>query len=127
MANTSNTPPIPTTLVVHQQSKVLELGYADGRTYKLPFEMLRVMSPSAEVRGHGPGQETLQTGKREVGIVSVEPVGHYAIRPTFTDGHDSGLYTWEYLNDLCLNQDDLWQEHLAKLAAAGLDRDAPMK
>lgn len=123
----STTPPIPTSLVVHQQSKVLELGYADGKTYKLPFEMLRVMSPSAEVRGHGPGQETLQTGKREVGILSVEPVGHYAIRPTFTDGHDSGLFTWEYLNDLCLHQDELWQEHLAKLAAAGLDRDAPMK
>jgi DUF971 family protein len=123
----SSAPPIPTTLVVHQQSKLLELGYSNGKTYKLPFEMLRVMSPSAEVRGHGPGQETLQTGKREVGIVSVEPVGHYAIRPTFTDGHDSGLYTWEYLNDLCLNQDELWQEHLDKLAAAGLDRDAPMK
>lgn len=125
MANTPT--PIPTSLVVHQQSKVLELGYADGKTYKLPFEMLRVMSPSAEVRGHGPGQETLQTGKREVGISGVEPVGHYAIRPTFTDGHDSGLYTWEYLNELCLHQDELWQEHLAKLAAAGLDRDAPMK
>jgi DUF971 family protein len=125
MANTPT--PIPTSLVVHQQSKVLELGYADGKTYKLPFEMLRVMSPSAEVRGHGPGQETLQTGKREVGVSSVEPVGHYAIRPTFTDGHDSGLYTWEYLNELCLHQDELWQEHLAKLAAAGLDRDAPMK
>lgn len=123
----ASTPPIPTTLVVHQQSKLLELGYSNGKTYKLPFEMLRVMSPSAEVRGHGPGQETLQTGKREVGIVSLEPVGHYAIRPTFTDGHDSGLYTWEYLNDLCLNQDELWQEHLDKLAAAGLDRDAPMK
>lgn len=122
----SSTPPIPSTLVVHQQSKFLELGYSDGKTYQLPFETLRVMSPSAEVRGHGPGQETLQTGKREVGIVSVEPVGHYAIRPTFTDGHDSGLYTWEYLNDLCLNQDELWREHLGKLAAAGLDRDAPM-
>lgn len=123
----SNTPPIPSSLVVHQQSKVLELGYPDGKTYKLPFEMLRVMSPSAEVRGHGPGQETLQTGKRDVGIVSVEPVGHYAIRPTFSDGHDSGLYTWEYLYDLCLDQEELWQEHLAKLAQAGLDRDAPMK
>lgn len=119
--------PVPDSLVVHQQSKVLELGYSDGMVYKLPFELLRVLSPSAEVKGHGPGQETLQTGKRDVGIVSVEPVGHYAIKPTFTDGHDSGLYTWDYLKELCLNQDKLWTEYLAKLAAANLDRDTPMK
>lgn len=118
---------IPQSLVVHQQSHVLELGYADGMIYKLPFELLRVMSPSAEVRGHGIGQETLQTGKRDVGIVSVEPVGQYAIRPTFSDGHESGLFTWEYLHELCVNQEELWQEYLSKLAAAGLDRDAPMK
>jgi hypothetical protein len=120
-------PLIPQSLVVHQQSKVLELGYEDGSNYRLPFEFLRVVSPSAEVRGHGPGQETLQTGKRNVSILSVEPVGHYAIKPTFTDGHDSGLFSWEYLYELCLNQDDIWQEHLEKLAQAGLDRDAPMK
>jgi DUF971 family protein len=120
-------PPIPHSLVVHQQSKVLELGYEDGSNYRLPFELLRVVSPSAEVRGHGPGQETLQTGKRNVSILSVEPVGHYAIKPTFTDGHDSGLFSWEYLHELCLNQDDIWQEYLDKLAQAGLDRDAPMK
>ena len=119
--------PIPQSLVVHQQSKVLELGYEDGNNYRLPFEFLRVVSPSAEVRGHGPGQETLQTGKRNVSILSVEPVGHYAIKPTFTDGHDSGLFSWEYLYELCLNQEQIWQEHLDKLAQAGVDRDAPMK
>lgn len=118
--------PIPESIVVHQQSKVLELGYAGGVVYKLPFELLRVLSPSAEVRGHGPGQETLQTGKREVGLVSLDPVGHYAVRPIFSDGHDSGLYTWEYLHELCLRQDELWTEYLSKLAAAGLERDAPM-
>ena len=119
--------PIPQSLVVHQQSKVLELGYEDGNNYRLPFEFLRVVSPSAEVRGHGPGQEILQTGKRNISILSVEPVGHYAIKPTFTDGHDSGLFSWEYLYELCLNQEQIWQEHLDKLAQAGLDRDAPMK
>jgi DUF971 family protein len=120
-------PLIPQSLVVHQQSKVLELGYEDGNNYRLPFEFLRVVSPSAEVRGHGPGQEILQTGKRNISILSVEPVGHYAIKPTFTDGHDSGLFSWEYLYELCLNQEQIWQEHLDKLAQAGLDRDAPMK
>jgi DUF971 family protein len=111
---------------VHQQSKVLELAYENGSKYHLPFELLRVLSPSAEVQGHGPGQETLQTGKREVLIASLEPVGHYALKPTFSDGHDSGLYSWDYLYFLCENQDQIWQEHLDKLAAAGLDRDAPM-
>ncbi|WP_114663195.1 gamma-butyrobetaine hydroxylase-like domain-containing protein [Polynucleobacter necessarius] len=117
---------IPTNIVVHQQSKVLELSYDDGSTYRLPFELLRVLSPSAEVQGHGPGQETLQTGKREVSIASMEPVGHYALKPTFSDGHDSGLYTWEYLHFLCENQEWVWRDYLNKLAAAGLDRDAPM-
>ena len=117
---------IPSNVVVHQQSKVLELAYDDGQTYRLPFELLRVVSPSAEVQGHGPGQETLQTGKRDVVISSLEPVGHYALKPTFSDGHDSGLYSWEYLRFLGENQDQIWQEHLDKLAAAGLDRDAPM-
>jgi DUF971 family protein len=117
---------IPTNLVVHQQSKVLELAYENGNTYRLPFELLRVLSPSAEVQGHGPGQETLQTGKRDVLITSLEPVGHYALKPTFSDGHDSGLFTWDYLQSLCENQEQLWLTHLEKLAAAGLDRDAPM-
>jgi DUF971 family protein len=117
---------IPKNIVVHQQSKVLELSYEDGTSYRLPFEFLRVLSPSAEVQGHGPGQETLQTGKREVLIANIEPVGHYAVKPSFSDGHESGLYSWDYLRFLCDNQDQLWQEHLDKLAAAGLDRDAPM-
>ena len=117
---------IPKNVVVHQQSKVLELAYEDGNTFRLPFEFLRVLSPSAEVQGHGPGQETLQTGKREVLIASLEPVGHYALKPSFSDGHDSGLYSWDFLRFLCENQDQLWKEHLDKLAAAGLDRDAPM-
>lgn len=117
---------IPTNVVVHQQSKVLELGYGDGATYRLPFEFLRVVSPSAEVQGHGPGQETLQTGKREVLIANLEPVGHYALKPSFSDGHDSGLYSWDFLRFLCENHEQLWKAHLDKLAAAGLDRDAPM-
>ncbi len=117
---------IPSNIVVHQQSKVLELSYENGQTYKLPFEFLRVLSPSAEVQGHGPGQETLQTGKRDVLIANIEPVGHYALKPSFSDGHDSGLYSWDFLYFLCENQEQLWKEHLDKLAAAGLDRDAPM-
>ena len=117
---------IPKNVVVHQQSKVLELAYEDGNTFRLPFEFLRVLSPSAEVQGHGPGQETLQTGKREVLIASLEPVGHYALKPSFSDGHDSGLYSWDFLQFLCENYEALWKEHLDKLAAAGLDRDAPM-
>ena len=117
---------IPINIVVHQQSKVLELSYENGNIYRLPFEFLRVLSPSAEVQGHGPGQETLQTGKRDVLIASLEPVGHYALKPSFSDGHDSGLYSWDYLQYLGENQEELWKEHLNKLAAAGLDRDAPM-
>ena len=117
---------IPINIVVHQQSKVLELSYENGNTFRLPFEFLRVLSPSAEVQGHGPGQETLQTGKRDVLIASLEPVGHYALKPSFSDGHDSGLFSWDYLQYLGENQEELWKEHLNKLAAAGLDRDAPM-
>lgn len=117
---------IPTNVVVHQHSKVLELAYENGNTYRLSFEFLRVVSPSAEVQGHGPGQETLQTGKREVLIAHIEPVGHYALKPSFSDGHDSGLYSWDFLQFLCENHEALWKEHLDKLAAAGLDRDAPM-
>jgi DUF971 family protein len=114
---------IPTNVVMHQQSKVLELSYENGNSYRLPFEFLRVLSPSAEVRGHGPGQETLQTGKRDVGINELEPVGHYAIRPMFSDGHDSGLFSWEYLYFLCENQDALWNDYLVKLKQAGASRD----
>jgi len=117
---------IPTNVIVHETSKVLELAYENGKNYRLPFEFLRVYSPSAEVRGHGPGQEVLQTGKREVGIVNLEPVGHYALKPTFSDGHDSGLYSWEYLHDLCEHQDELWNDYLQRLESAGANRDVPM-
>ena len=113
--------PTPTALTLHQASRVLEIGFDDGQSFRIPFELLRVYSPSAEVQGHGPGQEVLQTGKREVGITGVEPVGNYAIKLVFSDGHDSGLYSWDYLYELGLNRDALWQEYLAKLAAAGLD------
>ena len=117
---------IPTNLIVHENSKVLELQYENGKSYRLPFEFLRVYSPSAEVRGHGPGQEVLQTGKRDVGIVNIEPVGHYAIKPTFSDGHDSGLYSWDYLYELCENQESLWNDYLERCKIAGVDRDAAM-
>ena len=117
---------IPTNVIVHETSKVLELAYENGKNYRLPFEFLRVYSPSAEVRGHGPGQEVLQTGKREVAIVNLEPVGHYALKPTFSDGHDSGLYSWEYLRDLCEHQDELWNDYLQRLESAGANRDVPM-
>lgn len=119
---TSNTTP-PTELTVHQTSRLLEVGYEDGSVYRLPFELLRVYSPSAEVQGHGPGQEVLQVGKRDVLIQTLEPVGHYAVKPTFSDGHDSGLFTWEYLAWLGANQESLWQNYLDRLAAAGASRD----
>ena len=118
--------PIPEDIVVRQQSKVLELVYEGGRSYQLPFEFLRVWSPSAEVRGHGPGQETLQTGKRDVEIIGVDQVGHYAIKPSFSDGHDSGIFTWDYLYEMCQNQGAMWQAYLDKLEVAGIDRDAVM-
>lgn len=118
--------PRPESIAVRRGSRVLELRYAGGEVLQIPFELLRVYSPSAEVRGHGPGQETLQTGKREVDIVAVDPVGHYAIQPRFSDGHDSGIYTWEWLLYLGRNQNALWADYLARLQAAGLDRDTPM-
>ena len=118
---------IPTNLIVHENSKVLELQYEQGKSYRLPFEFLRVYSPSAEVRGHGPGQEVLQTGKQDVGIVNIEPVGHYAIKPTFSDGHDSGLYSWDYLYELCENQESLWSDYLERCKLSGVDRDAAME
>ena len=113
----------PTAITLHQASRVLEIAFDDGRTFRLPYEFLRVYSPSAEVRGHGPGQETLQVGKREVGIDKVESVGHYAIRPEFSDGHGTGIYSWDYLYDLGERQDELWRRYLDKLAAAGASRD----
>jgi len=118
--------PTPLSLTLHQGSRVLEIGFADGLTFRLPFELLRVYSPSAEVQGHGPGQEVLQSGKREVQIDNVEMVGHYAIQPTFSDGHSTGIFSWDYLYELGSRQQEYWDRYLARLAAAGIDRDAPM-
>lgn len=116
--------PVPTEIKLHRSSRVLEVTFADGRVFKLPCEFLRVYSPSAEVRGHGPGQEVLQVGKREVGIDAVEPVGSYAVKLAFSDGHDTGLYTWSYLYELGSKQDELWQAYLERLQRAGASRDA---
>lgn len=118
---TSNTPR-PTDIRLHQQSRKLDITFDNGVQYSLPCEFLRVYSPSAEVRGHGPGQEVLQTGKEEVNIVGIEPVGLYAIKITFSDGHDTGLYSWDYLYDLGQHKAELWQSYLQRLAAAGHTR-----
>jgi len=117
---------VPEAMVVHAKSRVLEVAFQGGKRYRIPFELMRVYSPSAEVQGHGPGQETLQTGKRDVTISRVEPVGHYAIQPSFSDGHDTGIFTWDYLHFLGSQQEALWQQYEERLAAAGVDRDAPM-
>uniref|UniRef100_E6PNC0 Gamma-butyrobetaine hydroxylase-like N-terminal domain-containing protein n=1 Tax=mine drainage metagenome TaxID=410659 RepID=E6PNC0_9ZZZZ len=113
-------------MTVHRQSRDLEIAFDDGAVFRLPFELLRVYSPSAEVRGHGPGQETLQTGKRDVLINQLESVGNYAVQPTFSDGHDTGIFTWEYLYFLGSEQSQLWSDYLERLAAAQVDRDAAM-
>lgn len=118
--------PTPTDLTVHGSSRVLEIAFSDGARFRIPFELMRVYSPSAEVQGHGPGQETLQTGKRQVTIDALEPVGNYAVKPTFSDGHDTGLFTWEYLYHLGREQDRLWRDYEGRLQQAGVDRDAPM-
>jgi DUF971 family protein len=118
--------PTPESLTVHGQSRVLEVGFSDGKTFRIPFELMRVYSPSAEVQGHGPGQEVLQTGKRLVELEGLEPVGNYADKPTFSDGHDSGLFTWEYLYFLGAQEKELWTEYEERLQAAGVGRDDPM-
>lgn len=114
----------PTALTIHRKSRVLEIAFDDGASFQIPFELLRVYSQSAEVKGHGPGQEVLQVGKREVGIEGVEPVGNYAIKPLFTDGHTTGIYTWEYLYKLGRDQAELWEDYLARLQAAGFEGDS---
>jgi DUF971 family protein len=114
---------VPIEIKLHQKSRVMEISFSDGRNYRLPYEFLRVYSPSAEVRGHGPGQEVLQTGKREVEIRTLEPVGSYAVQPVFSDGHSTGIYSWDYLYELGQNQDALWSQYLSKLKAAGASRD----
>ncbi len=118
--------PTPQDLTVHSKSRVLEVAFSDGKTFRIPFELMRVYSPSAEVQGHGPGQEVLQTGKREVELAALEPVGNYAVQPTFSDGHDSGIFSWDYLYFLGSQQEQLWADYEARLRAAGVDRDAPM-
>lgn len=116
--------PTPTEIKLHQKSRKLEISFSDGQRFEIPYEMLRVYSPSAEVRGHGPGQEVLQTGKKNVDISAVDPVGTYAIQPTFSDGHNSGIYSWEYLYDLGHRRERLWLSYLDRLKAAGASRDA---
>jgi DUF971 family protein len=126
MAGLQADSPTPTALTVHGQSRVLEIAFSDGAAFKIPFELMRVYSPSAEVQGHGPGQETLQTGKREVTIEALAPVGNYAVKPVFSDGHQSGLFSWDYLYHLGAEQNRLWDEYTQRLQAAGVERDAPM-
>ena len=116
--------PIPTELTVHQKSRLLDIAFDDGRAFSIPFELMRVYSPSAEVKGHGPGQETLQVGKRDVGIRGVEPVGNYAVKPLFTDGHESGIFTWDYLYQLGSEHAALWQDYMNRLQAAGFEGDS---
>jgi DUF971 family protein len=117
--------PHPLSITLHQRSQVLEISFSDGNTFRLPFELLRVYSPSAEVQGHGPGQEVLQAGKRGVGISALGTVGNYGVQPVFTDGHDSGIFSWAYLHDLGARQQHLWAAYEARLNAAGLSRDEP--
>jgi DUF971 family protein len=126
MAGLERHTPHPTAITVHQTSRALEVSFDDGASFRIPFELMRVYSPSAEVQGHGPGQETLQTGKRDVTITDLAAVGHYAVQPLFSDGHDTGIYSWDYLYHLGANQAALWQRYEERLAAAGVDRDAPM-
>ena len=114
--------PAPTEIKLHQKSRVLEIAFEDGRTFRLPYEYLRVFSPSAEVRGHGPGQEVLQVGKKDVEIRHVEPVGSYAVQPTFSDGHATGIYSWDYLYQLGVEQEARWAGYLRQLEAAGASR-----
>lgn len=123
MAGIEHDTPIPGEIRLHQKSRLLELVYDSGERFELSCEFLRVFTPSAEARGHGPGQEILQTGKREVTIERVEPVGNYALRFIFSDGHDSGLYSWDILYNLGLHRDELWQEYLKQLEQQGLSRD----
>ena len=124
MSGLSATTPTPIEIKLHQGSKVLELTFSDGASFRLPYELLRVYSPSAEVRGHGPGQEVLQAGKKDVEITHIEPVGSYAVQLTFSDGHDTGLYSWDVLYEYGVRQEEMWQRYLERLAEAGASRDA---
>lgn len=123
MAGLSKNVPLPTEIKLHQKSRLLEIAFADGKSFRLPCEFLRVYSPSAEVRGHGPGQEVLQTGKKNVEITQIDPVGQYAVQLRFSDGHDTGLYSWDLLYDYGMRQDEMWQHYLKRLADAGASRE----
>src|SRR3954463_3658495 len=126
MAGLAQDTPTPVAMTVHGLSRVLEITFSDGAHFKIPFELMRIYSPSAEVQGHGPGQEILQTGKREVELTSLEPIGNYAVQPTFSDGHDTGIFSWDYLYFLGSQQDQLWADYEKRLAEAGAERDAPL-
>jgi len=126
MAGLATDTPTPVSMTVHGRSRVLEISFSDGAQFRIPFELMRVYSPSAEVKGHGPGQEVLQTGKRDVELADVQPVGNYAIQPTFSDGHSTGIFSWDYLYFLGSQQEQLWSDYEKRLAEAGTDRDAPM-
>ena len=123
MADLDQSAPTPTEIKLHQKSRVLEIAFADGKRFELPYELLRVYSPSAEVRGHGPGQEVLQVGKKDIDITQVEPVGSYALQLVFSDGHDSGLFSWDYFYSLGMQQEGLWQQYLKRMQEAGASRE----
>ncbi|MDP3483379.1 MAG: DUF971 domain-containing protein [Sulfuricella sp.] len=123
MAGLDSKTPMPTEIKLHQKSRMLEIAFSDGQRFELPCEFLRIYSPSAEVRGHGPGQEVLQVGKKNVEITDVQPVGSYAVQLVFSDGHDSGLYSWDYLHDLGVNQEALWKKYLERMNEAGASRE----
>jgi DUF971 family protein len=126
MAGLNTQTPTPQDMTVHGQSRVLEVTFSDGAHFRIPFELMRIYSPSAEVQGHGPGQEVLQSGKREVELTALEPIGNYAVQPTFSDGHDTGIFSWEYLYFLGSEQDRLWADYERRLKEAGVSRDSPM-
>ena len=126
MAGLTPESPTPQSLTVHGQSRVLEITFSDGAHFRIPFELMRIYSPSAEVQGHGPGQEILQTGKREVELTALEPIGNYAVQPTFSDGHDTGIFSWDYLYFLGSQEAELWQKYEERLAQAGASRDVAM-
>lgn len=126
MAGLQADSPTPTALTVHSKSRLLEVTFSDGAEFNIPFELMRVYSPSAEVQGHGPGQEVLQTGKRDVAVIELEPIGNYAVKPVFSDGHESGIFSWDYLYYLGSQQARLWDDYNRRLEAVGALRDAPM-
>ena len=123
MAGLNKSVPQPTEIKLHQKSRILEIAFADGKTFQLTCEFLRVYSPSAEVRGHGPGQEVLQVGKQNVDITKIEPVGSYAVQLTFSDSHDTGIYSWDLLYDYGMHQQEMWQHYLERMKEAGASRE----